>query len=73
MTRLNKASVDGTSGPKITNSELDDAVAQFLANGGKVTNLKEDDGEYEKGLKKIERKLGGGFNPFSKEDALSTD
>lgn len=56
-----------------SNDEMDDMIKQFLANGGKIVKLNEDNGDYDKGLKKIENRLGGGFNPFSKEDALTKD
>ena len=63
--------LDGTSRGRTTHNDLEDEVARFLAEGGKITKLKQDDGSYDKALKKIEGRLGGGFNPFSKEDALS--
>lgn len=51
-----------------------DAIADFLAKGGKISKLKDgEDSAYEIGLKKIEKNLMGGFNPFSKEDSLKVE
>lgn len=54
-----------------TPAEDEAAINAFLSKGGKVVKLKDDDGGYDKGLKKTEHRLAGGFNPFTKEDALT--
>jgi hypothetical protein len=46
------------------------AVEDFLANGGEIIKLKDDDGTYNKNEKKTKARLGGGFNPFAKDVAL---
>lgn len=50
----------------------DDAAAidAFLSKGGKVVKLRDDDGSFDKNLKKTENRLIGGFNPFSREEVL---
>jgi hypothetical protein len=58
---------------RLSHDEMEAAAAEFLANGGKITRLKDDDGAYDKGLKKIEKRLGGGYNPFTKEESLTED
>ena len=55
---------------RLNSDETEAAIESFLAKGGEITSLKDDDGSYDKGLKKIENRLDGGFNPFSKTDAL---
>lgn len=71
MARVISHAVDGTQTSKgFTKEDLEEEVRQFLANGGKIKRMKEDDGVYDKKLKSTEAKLGGGFNPFSKCDAL---
>lgn len=49
------------------------ALQEFLSQGGKVVKLKDDDGSYDKNLKKTGNRLGGGFNPFSKEASLTEE
>ena len=51
--------------------QLKSDIESFLSGGGTITKLIIDDGSYEKGLRKIKSSLGGGFNPFSKESALT--
>jgi hypothetical protein len=60
-------------GPRISNDEINDKIAEYLSKGGKINRFKEDDGNYDKAEKKLEKRLGGLIRPFSKEDALSTD
>ena len=55
-----------------TSDELADEVEKFLANGGEIITLKDDDGSYDKCIKKNKKNFeGGAFNPFSKVEALS--
>lgn len=57
-----------------TPTEDAEEIARFLANGGKVIKLKDgEDSAYDKNLKKIEKNLMGGFNPFTKEEALTVE
>lgn len=49
------------------------ALKEFLSQGGKVVKLKDDDGSYDKNLKKTETRLVGGFNPFTKEKSLAEE
>lgn len=53
--------------PRTTDEEWEKAFQQFLAKGGKVQYIKEDNGKYDKALKKTKENLAGGFNPFSKD------
>lgn len=57
-----------------TPKEDAEEVAKFLANGGKITKLKDgEDSSYDKNLKKIQKELMGGFNPFTKEESLKVE
>lgn len=48
------------------------AIEEFLNKGGKVVKLVDGaDSQYDKRLKQTETRLGGGFNPFSKQDSLT--
>lgn len=57
--------------PKSSDNEINNAVLAFLNKGGKVQILREDDGSYDAALKKTQQNLIGGFNPFSRCDALT--
>ena len=61
---------------KRNRTPIEDAeeIARFLANGGKVIKLKDgEDSAYDKNLKKIQKELMGGFNPFTKEESLKVE
>ena len=60
--------VDGTMGVANKKEDIDAEIQKFLSNGGKVITCKEDDGKYDRQLKKTIE--AGGFNPFSKAEAL---
>ena len=55
----------------LSREQEEKAVAEFLNSGGKILKLKDDDGSYDKNMKKTENRLIGGFNPFTKDQALS--
>ena len=55
----------------LSHKEIQDEIDNFLASGGKIKYLNNDDGKYDLNQKRIEKNLGGGFNPFSKVDALT--
>ena len=55
---------------QISPKDFDQAVQDYISKGGEILNLRDDNGGYDKGLKKIQENLIGGFNPFSKEQAL---
>jgi hypothetical protein len=57
--------------PKTSEEEWQKAFAEFQAKGGKVQQMKSDNGNYDKGLKKTQENLSGGFNPFSKDFCLT--
>lgn len=57
--------------PKSSDDEINNAVLAFLNNGGKVLKLRDDHSAYDDALKKTQQNLKGGFNPFSKQEALS--
>jgi hypothetical protein len=57
--------------PKTTDEEMEAAMAEFLARGGKIQQMRDDGGTYDKALKKTKENLKGGFNPFSKDQALT--
>jgi len=66
--------VDGTRmDDPISKEEMEAEIAEFYANGGKITTCTMDDGEYDRSLKRNTKRLGGAVNPFSKSDALSVD
>ena len=56
---------------QFTRKESDEAIEQFLSNGGEIIKLRRDDGTYEKISKKIEGKFEDGYiKVFSKAEAL---
>lgn len=57
--------------PKTSDEDMEKALQEFLANGGKIQYMRSDNGKYDKGLKKTQENLAGGFNPFSKDQALT--
>lgn len=60
--------------PKTPNEEWESAFQEFLSNGGKVQVMSSDPSaskRYDKALKKTQANLAGGFNPFSKDSALT--
>ena len=63
--------VDGTVTIRANNDEIQSAIEAFLANGGNINRLKDDNGIYDKNLKKTTKRLAGGFNPFTKDEALA--
>lgn len=56
---------------QISPKDFDLAVQDYISKGGEILQLRDDNGGYDKGLKKIQENLQGGFNPFSKEQALT--
>jgi hypothetical protein len=49
-------------------------VEKYLAQGGKVTKLREgSDSSYDKNVKSGEKNLIGGFSIFTKEESLTVD
>lgn len=56
--------------PRMSREETQAAIEEFLNNGGEIIRLRSDDGSYDKNLRKTKESLKGGFNPFSKTDAL---
>ncbi len=57
--------------PPTPQHEMDKAIQEFLSSGGVIQHMRDDGGSYEKNLKKTQKNLVGGFNPFSKSDALT--
>ena len=60
-----------TPPPRWDEQESEKLIQQFLTNGGKIQYVRDDNGSYDKSLKKTQQNLSGGFNPFSKEEALT--
>jgi hypothetical protein len=60
--------------PKTSKEEWESAFQEFLSNGGKVQIMNGDrtaSKRYDNALKKTQENLAGGFNPFSKDSALT--
>jgi hypothetical protein len=57
--------------PKTTDEEWQKAFQEFQNAGGKVQYMRNDNGRYNKSLKKTQQNLGGGFNPFSRDFSLT--
>jgi hypothetical protein len=56
-----------------SDDEISNAIQAFLNKGGKIQKLREDSGNYDKALKKTQENLAGGFNPFSRHQALTVN
>ena len=57
--------------PRTSDEEMKKALEIFLKEGGKIQEMRDDSGSYNKNLKKTQKNLAGGFNPFSKTQALT--
>jgi hypothetical protein len=57
--------------PPTPDDEMEAAIQEFLNRGGKIQQMRSDSGNYDKNLKKTQANLKGGFNPFSKDQALT--
>lgn len=60
-----------TPPPRWDEKESERLLQEFLAKGGKIQKIRDDNGSYDKSLKKTQKSLAGGFNPFSKGEALT--
>jgi hypothetical protein len=56
---------------KTSHDEISSAIQAFLQKGGKIQKLRDDSSHYDKALKKTQENLTGGFNPFTREQALT--
>jgi hypothetical protein len=57
--------------PRTPDDVMESLIKEFVANGGKIQTMRDDGGAYNKALKKTQKSLGGGFNPFSKDEACT--
>jgi hypothetical protein len=57
--------------PRTSDQEMERLLNEFLAKGGQIQQMRDDGGKYDANLKKTQKNLAGGFNPFSKDIALT--